>query len=190
MFVPDALVNVEVVAEIVPKVTTEEVERRRLARDEDTFATSERLFAACRKNVVFCEAAEPRFKEEEDTTIEVAPEPDTAPERVMVWLPVSTGFVPTRIYPDAVMFVDDTLAMVPPVVASIRVEETLVMLPCGVSRDVAAVILVEDTFAIVPPVVASRRVVETFEPTALVKFKVGNVPYPVVVMLVDDTLVM
>ena len=76
---------------------------------EEVEARSERLFAVWRKNPVFWEAAEPRFKEEEETVIAVVPEPDTAPERVIVWLPVSTGFVPMRIYPEAVMLVDDTL---------------------------------------------------------------------------------
>ena len=74
------------------------------------------------------------------------------------------------------MLVEDMFAIVPPVVASIRVEEIFVMIPWLVSSEVAAVILVEDTFTMVPPVVASIRVVETLVPTALVKFKVGKSP--------------
>ena len=91
---------------------------------EEVEARSERLFAVWRKNPVFCPAAEPRLREEDDTVIAVVPEPDTAPERVMVWLPVRTGFVPTRIYPEAVMLVEETLAVSSEVAAVMRVEET------------------------------------------------------------------
>ena len=51
--VPEALTNVEVWTTSCPKVTRDDVERWRLTRAEETFVSSLRLFAVCRKKLVF-----------------------------------------------------------------------------------------------------------------------------------------